>query len=64
MAGYNFNGIQCTSRNLQDGMGTNHGGDPCDTWCYPPLDVSKFVTNGGAHQLHPQGGEHGRRTLE
>ncbi len=34
-------------------MGTNPWGDPCDKWCYPPLNVSKSVTNGGAHRLHP-----------
>ncbi len=53
-----------TNHNPQDGMGTNPWGDPCDTWWCPPLDLAKFIANGGVHQSHPQGGEHKRRTWE
>jgi hypothetical protein len=49
-----FRGQSMYQPHRQDGMGTNPWRDPCGTWRCPPLDLIKFIANGGAHWSHPR----------
>jgi hypothetical protein len=55
MAGYNLEGTQCTSHNLQSGMVTNLWKGPYNTWCYLLLDLAKSKANGGSSSIAPLG---------